>query len=257
MQRSRMAKLRLPAVSIAMGAAAATVAYYYLMKMSPWPPALKAATVGLVFTLAAAVAAGWMITVVRRCLPALTCRQAVVGIVLGLACGWGLVIVIPVMPPRGLMPEHWLQVIASGERNSLSSSPAVWVIGLMERRTRRLAANAYDFHQDGNWHALTPEAIFTETAGTLTWNGRVTAAVALKIYASRGAGKVRIVWDGKEQVARSLLPSRPRNPPDDPSGIVRDAGLLDAQTDLGLGLRRRLHGISPGDDSALAPQPPE
>ena len=252
MQRSRMANLWLPAAGIAVGTAVATIAYYYLLKMSPWPPVMKAAAAGLIFALAAAAAAGLAIGIARRCLPALTRRQTVLGIVLGLSCGWGLVIVIPVMPPLGLMPEHWLQVIATGEKNSLSSSPAVWVTGLMDRRTRRLVANAYDFHQDGNWHALTPQDIFTETAGTLTWNGRATSAVALKALRLAGGrqGANRLGRQGA--IARSLLLGRPGSPEDDPPRVVRQSRLLDARTGLGLTLYRFQYGVPHRPGSSMA-----
>ncbi len=153
MQRKRMTNLWVPAAGIAVGTAAAIVAYYYLSKLSPWPPILKAAAVGLICALTAAGAAGMIVGVVRPCLSRLTTREAVLSVALGLFCGWGLVIVIPVMPPLSLMPEHWLQVIATGEKNSLSKSPAVSVVGLMDRRTCRLVANVDNFQQDGNWQA--------------------------------------------------------------------------------------------------------
>ena len=212
MQRRRTETFWVAAVSVAVGTAVAVVGYAYLLRSGPWPPAVKATMVGLIFASSAAVAAGTIVAVVRRCLSRLTTREAIVGISLGLFCGWGLVIVVPIMPPPGLMPEHWLQVIATGEKNSLSEGPAVCVVGLMDRRTRRLVANAYGFHQDGNWQALSAEHLFTCTAATLTWNGRVTSAVALKMYASRTAGKVRVVWDGVEHFLDLYAPADPAIP---------------------------------------------
>ena len=212
MKRSKKENLWILAVTVAMGMAVAVVGYYYFLKMAAWPPVLKAALVGLIFALTTAATAGIIVGVVCPCLSRLTLRESVVCISLGLCCGWGLVLVIPVMPPLGLMPEHWLQVTATGEKNPLSKSPDVWVVGLLDRRTRQFVANAYDFQQHGNWHALTPQLIFTQVPGTLTWNGRVTSAVVLKIYASWAAGKVRIVWDGKEQLLDLYAPAHPAIP---------------------------------------------
>ena len=153
-----------------------------------------------------------IVGVVRPCLSRLTTREAVLSVALGLFCGWGLVIVIPVMPPLSLMPEHWLQVIATGEKNSLSKSPAVSVVGLMDRRTCRLVANVDNFQQDGNWQALKSGCLFTNAAGTLTWHGRVTSAVALKLSTSPTAGKVRVLWDGKEHLLDLYSPAESATP---------------------------------------------
>ena len=46
----------------------------------------------------------------------------------------------------------------------------------------------------------------------MTWNGRANSAVSLKIYASRAGGKVRIVWDGKEQSLDLYAPADPAIP---------------------------------------------
>jgi hypothetical protein len=115
------------------------------------------------------------------------------------------------MPPLGLMPEHRLQVAATGEKNPLSTSPAVRIAGLRDQRTCRLVANARDFRQEGSWHEQAGMT-FTETPGTLAWNGRVTSAVALALYASQAAGKVCVNWDGKEQLVDLYTPADPASP---------------------------------------------
>ena len=143
-------------VSSCVAAAVAVLGYYYCLKPLAWPPIRNFAAVGLIFALAALAAAGLMIGVARRSCLALSRRQASLCIFLGCVCGWGLVIVTPIMPPKSLMAEHWLQVIATGEKNPLSTSPAVWVAGLQDLRTRRFVADAYDFQHDGHWHAISP-----------------------------------------------------------------------------------------------------
>ena len=62
-------------------------------------------------------------------------------------------IVIPVMPPRSLMPEHRLQAIVADEKNSLSTSHFVSAVGPIDGRSRRLAANAYSETPD-HWTAI-------------------------------------------------------------------------------------------------------
>ena len=91
------------------GAATTIVGYYYFLQVQPWALALKVAMAGLIFALTAACTVELIVAVVRPCSCRLTIGQAISCILLGLFCGMGLVIVIPVMPPDGLMPEQWLQ----------------------------------------------------------------------------------------------------------------------------------------------------
>ena len=98
-QGKTTAILREAAVSLGVAAAAAVVAYDYLLATLAWP-VLKIAAVGIVAALSAAAAGVLMVSVVRPCLTALCRRQAILCTVLGLICGWGLVVVIPIMPPR-------------------------------------------------------------------------------------------------------------------------------------------------------------
>jgi hypothetical protein len=109
MTREGMTCVGVAAASIAVGTATTIIGYYYFLQAQPWALALKVAAAGLIFALTAPCALELIVAVVRPCLCRLTSGQAISCILLGLFCGFGLVIVIPVMPPEGLMPEQWLQ----------------------------------------------------------------------------------------------------------------------------------------------------
>ena len=66
------------------------------------------------------------------------------------------------------------------------------------RRTCRLVANAYDFHQDGNWYAPDIGTYLYGHGGHADLEGARTSAVALKLYASQAGrqGAYRLGWQG-------------------------------------------------------------
>ncbi len=112
-----------------------------------------------------------------------------------------------------------------------------------------------DFHQDGNWHAHASECIATDAAGTLTWSGRPTSAVALKFYASQAAGKVRVLWDGQERLLDLYAPADPASPKTVLLELSPAPDYWTPLRTLRLPLRGPGHGISHDGHLSLVGQP--
>ena len=103
----------------AFAAAATVVGYAYFLQPAAWPGGLKLAAACLLAAVAAAAAAWARRRAIGPCLAALTPRTARFCVLLGLLCGWGLVVVTPIPPVRGLPPEHPLRMILAGRQTVL------------------------------------------------------------------------------------------------------------------------------------------
>jgi hypothetical protein len=125
-------------------------------------------------------------------------RSALLWVLLSLAVGAFLIVAIPdQLPPE---PKyHHLEIVATGQKNPMSKSTELWVIGLFNEDSSQVPTA--DFKLTGHWEIRDDIPVSAwEQPATLQWDGILRGDGQLKLSRHPLSGIARITWDGQSQL---------------------------------------------------------
>lgn len=126
-------------------------------------------------------------------------EKLVLGIV-SFLIGTGLIAVIPIhIPIPPLFSDlHTLEIVATGQKNSLSLGSEVWVTEIQQGDGYPIAIDELDLI--GEWELRDGIPIsYQSQPASLKWNGRITYDLEITLLSHPWSGVVELIWDGQVQ----------------------------------------------------------